>query len=140
MSVQAVAAAAFLIFNSKKKRKRKLWRKSLFNDSNISQQDLFLKVVASGQFENFTRMSRSDFEYLLMKISPYIRKQDTNFRDSVPPEVKLYCMLRFLASGDSYASLMYLFRVSKSAISIFIPEVCTAIIQVLKEYIEVRMR
>ncbi|KAK8397635.1 hypothetical protein O3P69_004429 [Scylla paramamosain] len=31
---------------------------------------------------------------------------------------------------------MYLFRVSKSAISIFIPEVCTAIIRVLKEYIE----
>lgn len=59
MSVQTVAAAAFIIFNSnKKKRKRKLWRKNLFTDSNIVQQDFFLKVVNSEQFENFTRMSK----------------------------------------------------------------------------------
>ena len=55
--------------------KRKLWRKSLFKDSNISQQYLVAKVLASGNFQNFARMSAIDFEHLLLKISPFIRKQ-----------------------------------------------------------------
>ena len=46
---------------------------------------------------------------------------------------KLACTLRFLATGESYASLQYQFRTSKSTISLFIPEVCEAIYEILKE-------
>nr|CAI5852505.1 unnamed protein product [Callosobruchus analis] len=87
-------------------------------------------------FRNFTRMDKHDFDYLLNKVAPIISKADTNFRCSIPAKVKLYCTLRFLATGDSYRSLMYLFRISDSIISLFIPEVCRAIILVLKEYIK----
>nr|CAI5854844.1 unnamed protein product [Callosobruchus analis] len=81
-------------------------------------------------------MDKHDFDYLLNKVAPLISKADTNFRCSIPAKVKLYCTLRFLATGDSYRSLMYLFRISDSTIFLFIPEVCRAIILVLKEYIK----
>jgi hypothetical protein len=46
--------------------------------------------------------------------------------------------LTYLATGNSYRTLQRLFRVSTSAISKFVPVVCNAIHEALKEYIEVR--
>lgn len=40
-------------------------------------------------------------------------------------------------SGDSYVSLQYLFRVFKQSISKTVPEVCEAIIDILKDYVKV---
>ncbi|XP_076039004.1 uncharacterized protein LOC143024119 [Oratosquilla oratoria] len=45
---------------------------------------------------------------------------------------KLAVILHFLACGDSYTSLQYSFRVSKSAICIFFPKVRKAIIDTYK--------
>ena len=44
---------------------------------------------------------------------------DTNYRDSIPASVRLALTLRFLATGDSHASLMCLFRISKPSILIY---------------------
>ncbi|XP_049886409.1 uncharacterized protein LOC126380871 [Pectinophora gossypiella] len=90
----------------------------------------------SGQFHNFCRMSFADFEYLPNKISPLISKQDTDFRDAIPAKYRLAITLRFIASGDSYKSLHYLFKVSSQIISKIIPEVCKAINQVLRDEIK----
>lgn len=86
-----------------------------------------------GEFENFTRMSLSDFEYLLTKISPIVSKQDTQLRDSNPAKTRLAIALQFLATGDSYKSLHFLFKVSSQIITKIVPEVCVAINQVLKK-------
>nr|CAI5858980.1 unnamed protein product [Callosobruchus analis] len=51
--------------------------------------------------------------------------------------MRLAITLRFLATGDSYKSLMYLFQVSYLTISLIVPEVCEAISSVLKDYIKV---
>ncbi|KAF9416038.1 hypothetical protein HW555_006450 [Spodoptera exigua] len=91
-----------------------------------------------GSFINFLRMSKSDFEYLLQNVGPFIEKQDTNLRSAVTAETRLAITLRYLATGDSYSSLSYTFRVSKQLISRIIPEVCKNIIRVLKNYIQVR--
>ena len=40
-------------------------------------------------FFEFYRMSTSQFDYILERIAPLIRKQNTNFRESVSPEEKL---------------------------------------------------
>lgn len=90
-----------------------------------------------GYFSNFCRMSCEDFEILLQKVSPLISKSDTNWRIAVPPKVRLALTLRFLATGDSYMSLQYLFKVSHQLISTIVYEVCKALIDVLKDEVKV---
>lgn len=92
----------------------------------------------SGEFENFCRMSSTDFEYLLGKISEVISKQDTQFREAISPKARLAITLRFLATGDSYKSLHFLFKVSSQLISNIVPEVCAALNEVLKDEIKVK--
>nr|CAH7714623.1 unnamed protein product [Callosobruchus chinensis]CAH7726808.1 unnamed protein product [Callosobruchus chinensis] len=84
-------------------------------------------------FENFLRMKTVDFNYLLEKVSFRIRKKDTSMRRAITPKEQLIITLRYLATGDSYRSLMYLFRVPANTISLIIPEVCQAIYDVLKD-------
>lgn len=59
-------------------------------------------------------------------------------RMSLTPQIKLQIALQFLATGDSYKLLQYLYRLSKSAISMFIPDVFDAIYEGLQEYIQVK--
>ncbi|CAH1982701.1 unnamed protein product [Acanthoscelides obtectus] len=39
-------------------------------------------------------------------------EQDTKFRETIPASLRLAVTLRYLASGDSFTSLMYTFRIS----------------------------
>ncbi|XP_046395705.1 uncharacterized protein LOC124162968 [Ischnura elegans] len=78
-------------------------------------------------------MSAVELENLLNFVGPKIQKRDTFLRESISASQRLIVTLRFLASGDSYHSLMYLFRIPVSTMSIFIPEVCAAIYDTLKE-------
>ncbi|XP_031328882.1 uncharacterized protein LOC116159923 [Photinus pyralis] len=54
-------------------------------------------------------------------------------RDSIPAQSKLEVTLRFLATGETFRSLMYGCRIHESTISRFVPAVCNAIITVLTE-------
>lgn len=142
MSLQTVAAAAYLVIALNRKRKRKTpryWRRELYVDGQEIQYNLYNKLVADDDalFRNFTRMSKEDFQYLLEKISPMIKKYDTNFREAITPRVRLLVTLRYLATGDSYPSLMYLFRISEPSISRIIPEVCRALMDVLHDFVRV---
>jgi len=58
-------------------------------------------------------------------------------REAIPISTRLAVTLRFLATGDSYHTLMYIFRLSVPAISTIIPEVCQALTRSLKGYVEV---
>ncbi|CAH1969577.1 unnamed protein product [Acanthoscelides obtectus] len=83
-------------------------------------------------YANFLHMSNKDYEYLLQKVEPLIRKQDTHLRLAISPSERLMLTLRFLATGDSYHSLEYLFRIPVTTVSRIIPEICEAIFTVLK--------
>ncbi|CAG9839149.1 unnamed protein product [Diabrotica balteata] len=147
-----IVCAAFVIITTKKRkssRKRRFWvRPSLqsrnrYSGSNLMEDlkkddiDLLnLEYRCNGGFRNFFRMSESEFEYLLQKIGPKICKQNTNCRHAIPTKERLAVTLRFLCSRDSYHSLMYLFKISKQAISQIIPEVCDALIDTLQYYIK----
>ncbi|CAK1603327.1 unnamed protein product [Parnassius mnemosyne] len=81
-------------------------------------------------------MSPTDFEYLLTIIAPKISRQETIMRSAISPQDRVALTLRFLATGDSYTSLQYTFRISKQSMSCIVPEVCEAIIEALKENIK----
>jgi len=89
--------------------------------------------------KNFTRMTLEDFEYLASLVCPKITRMDTNMREAITARERLALTMRFLATGDSFTSLQYLFRISKSTISGITPEVCDAISESLQEYIKVCM-
>ena len=144
MSQQTVAAAAYLVLcnvRKKTKRKHRWWKRELFMGSSTAQNEFFEKLLSDDQslFKNFSRMSVEDFNYLLNKVSPRIRKSDTNYRDAISPRIRLLVTLRFLATGDSYKSLMYLFRISEPIISMTVPEVCQAIIKALRDVVKVSL-
>ncbi|XP_061402393.1 uncharacterized protein LOC133338232, partial [Musca vetustissima] len=106
-----IISSAFLILEKKERLKR--------NDPEL--------------YKNFVRMSPEDFDYLLELVTPLIEKANTNMRESICPGGRLAITLRFLATGDSYASLMFLFKRSRSSICNIVPEVCTALYKVLKD-------
>ena len=58
-------------------------------------------------------------------------------REAIPAGQRLALTLRFLATGESYASLHYQFRVSVPSICRIVPEVCDVIYNTLKsEYLK----
>lgn len=89
------------------------------------------------QFKQFLRLDQKTFEKLLNLIKTIIQK-DTNYREAISAQDKLVVILRFLATGKTYRSLMYTFRIHESTISIFMPQVFQAIYSALKdEYLKV---
>ena len=69
---------------------------------------------------------------LVKEITPLITKKTTMVRQLIGPEIKIAITLRFLATGESYESLMYQFRVHSSTISKFTPFVCNKIYATFK--------
>jgi hypothetical protein len=143
----ALAAATFIVMSGKKRIKRKYWtRPSLLERDehgvprlleSLQKDDILSGHIKDGHVKNFIRISSADLEWLLSKTGPLIQKNDTNCRKAISPLERLLITLRFLATGDSYASLMYLFRISKQSISVIVPEVCDAIVSVLQDHIQV---
>lgn len=84
------------------------------------------------------RMSESCFNFLLKKVQPQIQRSDTHLRMAIPAKTKLQTVLYFFATGCSLRTLTHLFRLGKSTISEFIPEVCIAIYESLQDFIKVR--
>lgn len=139
-----IASAAFIILSQtlkKKRRKRRWWVSNLMQRrivDNVGETMTDMQEQEeSGQFHNFCRMASEDFDHLLSLISDKIRKSSTNFRDSIPAYDRLAVTLRFLATGDSYESLMYFTKMSKSTICNVISEVCAAINEALHDYAKV---
>ncbi|KAI8432792.1 hypothetical protein MSG28_013744 [Choristoneura fumiferana] len=136
-----IASAAFIILSQKlknKRRKRRWWVTNLMHRRTLDNVGETMtdmrKQEESGQFQNFCRMAPEDFDHLLSLTIEKIRKSSTNFRDSIPAYDKLAVTLRFLATGDSYESLMYFTKMSKSTICNAISEVCAAINEALQNY------
>ena len=134
-----IVSCAAVILNTviPQRRRRKCWTRALLKRRTGSSLLEDLSLGDPTGFNNFARVSRNDFEQILMQIGPQIARQDTNFRKSVSVTDRLLITLRFLATGDTFQSLMYTFRVAKSTISLIIPEVCQALVSVLEDTIKV---
>ena len=60
-------------------------------------------------------------------LEPRLARQATNYRAPISVGEKLALTIRYLATGESYTSLSCPFRVGRSTISKFLPEVCRSI-------------
>lgn len=84
-------------------------------------------------FKNFVRMEPRMFQEVLTRLGERIEKKDTWYRKAIPPGLKLAITIRYLATGASYHSLMYNFRVAHNTISLIVRDVCEAIISEFAE-------
>jgi len=53
---------------------------------------------------------------MMEKLTPHIKKQTTFTREPLEVGIKLAATLRFLATGNSYPSLQYSFRLEATTI------------------------
>lgn len=60
--------------------------------------------MAAPEFENFVRMTKTQFENLIILIGPKILKQDTRMRRAIIVEERLLLTLRYLATGEDFLS------------------------------------
>jgi hypothetical protein len=138
----AIQCVTNLLSKKKKKRNRTTWvRDWLSRREQLGASARLLLEMREEDIEgykNHLRMLPHQFDELLSKVEKAIKKQDTHMRKAIPPKVKLEVTLRYLATGDSLYTLSALFRVGRSTIALFIPEVCNAIYNALKEYVQVR--
>ena len=84
-------------------------------------------------FKGFIRMDRFHFQFLVERLYPRLIKRDTVMRKSIKPDEQCCLFLRYIASGESFRSLEYQFRISRRTISRVISTVAKAIIHEMQD-------
>ena len=85
-----------------------------------------------GDFKSYLRIEPAMFREMLDWLLPRITKSDDS-RPALAPGLRLAITLRFMATGDSYHSLAFNFRVAHNTISILVPQVCSSIVAEYKD-------
>lgn len=92
-----------------------------------------LKETDPKAFKIFQRLTPELWNELYEKVAPRIERKTTQMREPISAGHRLAVTLRFLATGDSYQTQMFGFRVASNTISGIVPDTCLAIYEVLAE-------
>ena len=140
-----VEAAILLVRRRRRKRQRRpkaLWVRPWLQAERrllYGHHDRLMTELRRGyqqSFFNFLRMPAEMFDELINRVGPRIQRMDTHSRKALQLGLKLAVTLRHfkhLAAGDKYPTLQYDFRVARNTICNFIPVVCQAIVDALKD-------
>jgi len=118
----ALRALAFLLLDeddNENENKERIWvRPWIASRPQFgAYHSLFHELKKDEQsFKQFIRMDVSQFDFLVEKLAPKILKEDTFMRDSIQPEEMLCLTLRYLASGESFRSLQFQFRLGRKTV------------------------
>ncbi|XP_072167313.1 putative nuclease HARBI1 [Diadema setosum] len=116
----------------RRRRRRRWWvrpwiaRRPIYGQYEQLMEELRKENPAD--LKSFLRVEPDLFFELVRQVGPRIEKSAKG-RAPLQPGLKLAITLRFLATGNSFRSLGFSFRVAHNTISIFIPEVCQAIVE-----------
>nr|XP_049462188.1 uncharacterized protein LOC120956968 [Anopheles coluzzii] len=126
-------------YNRRLRRNRRWWMRPVFfrrrQDENRLLDDIKAEMV-NDTIKNFMRMKHEDFDRLYALVGPEISRMDTNMREAITAQERLLITLRYLATGETFASLQYLFRVSKSSIAKIVKDVCACLNKHLRSYVK----
>ena len=137
MAERKKAAACLLLLEAldedesrKKGSKTRAWirRQESLGIFNLIQE---LGIEDTCGYREMMRMNKEQFKEILQLIEPHISKQTNNFGKPISPAERLALTIRYLATGDTFRSLHFQFRISRAAISYIIKEVCNAMHKVL---------
>ncbi|KAL2096923.1 hypothetical protein ACEWY4_006130 [Coilia grayii] len=88
-------------------------------DADVNEHSEFHRLVRGlrldkERFQRYFRLDREQFDSLLSKIGSLLSMQSTNYQLPISPAERLAICLRFLATGDSYRTVAYSYRVGVS--------------------------
>uniref|UniRef100_A0AAZ3QEB9 DDE Tnp4 domain-containing protein n=1 Tax=Oncorhynchus tshawytscha TaxID=74940 RepID=A0AAZ3QEB9_ONCTS len=75
------------------------------------------------EFRSYFRLDLSEFDHLQQMVGARITRMDTNYRESICPVERLAICLQFLATGYSYRTIGFSFRVRWSTVAGIVPSV-----------------
>ncbi|XP_058817776.1 putative nuclease HARBI1 [Topomyia yanbarensis] len=140
MDCRKKACAAIIIaLGSERRTARRYWMKEWLKKRENFSHVVLLKEISLKEkedYRNYFRMNEETFMKLLSLVSPFITKQDTFMRRSLPANEKLALTLRYLATGRSFEDLKFSAIMSPASISAAIINTCEALIYVLQDYIK----
>ena len=115
-----------------RKRKRSVWvRPHLKRRRLQGHYDNLMQELAAEDpilYRNFIRLKKDLFNEIVERVRPYLERKESNFREPLDVGIQVAITLRFLATGDTYISIGYAFRVAPNTISKVIPATCRAIV------------
>jgi len=127
-----------LLIEREKEENQRIWVRPIFTQLRRyfqgASDNLVIEMELQDQemFYNYCRMSREMFYQLLSIVESLLEKQIV-IRDPIPARTRLLICLRYLASGDSMASISYAFRVGLNSVSKIVSETCEALWNSLHE-------
>ncbi|XP_054277592.1 uncharacterized protein LOC128996347 [Macrosteles quadrilineatus] len=83
------------------------------------------------KFYQYFRMSKSTFDQLELELRETITKQDSYFRQPISPTQRLAVFLRFLATGDTFKTISFSYRLGRSTVASIVHHTSQAVIEVL---------
>jgi len=120
-----------------RQRQREVWVKPWFLRRPLFGQYENLLVELNREdppgYKNFLRVTPELFTEIVDRIGPHLQKKVIFWRKSMELGLRIAITLRYMATGDSYKSLQYGFRVAHNTISKIISETCDAIVLELSD-------
>ncbi|TKR73176.1 hypothetical protein L596_020516 [Steinernema carpocapsae] len=86
------------------------------------------------RFQQYLRMTPAAFRKLLDITEPFMKPERQRF-DGISAEQMLVVTLRFLATGTSFRSLHFTFRMGRSTVAKIVKKTCTVLPKALKAYV-----
>ena len=128
-----------------KRPRRRTWVREIFKrrQTRGEYHSLITEMRLGDQesFYQYFHMTREKFSLLLSEIGPSITRQNTNFRQAIPPGERLAITLRFLVTGDAMQTISFSYRVGLSTVAGIINNTCRAIWDLLQpQYMPVPSR
>jgi len=120
------------IARRRQQHKHRLWVRDIYRDRETfgEYHHLYPQLREDeDKFFEYFRMSIATFDLLLSKISHRLQKR--SIRQAITPEERLVLTLRYLATGNSFASLSFSFRIAKCTVCLIVRECCRIIVEEL---------
>ncbi|XP_045110275.1 acidic amino acid decarboxylase GADL1-like [Portunus trituberculatus] len=130
--LRALVVDQFLLPEPKPKRKRRAWvwpylqKRLRYGHYDTLMDELYKENP--DLYKNYTRMDRELFDSIVEAVTPIIERKTSRWRKPIDPSTRVAITLRYLATGDSYKSLQYAFRVAHNTICGIVPDTCNAIV------------
>lgn len=119
--------------SERRRKKPDCWVQNLFLDRDSCGYYIKLCNMEARFFKRKMRMSKLDFDFILKKVTPHIKKENTRMRAAIGPAERLAVTIRYLATGASMQVMSDVFRLSPTTVFRIVHETCPVIYATLKD-------